>query len=71
MGQGKPDCETCAAIGDVRQDTEVGDLDRNGGFCLRTSAGRYGRAVLVGEPTGDKVVLAITIWERHDLVSCW
>jgi hypothetical protein len=63
-GHSTADYATCSAIGDTRDSVEVGDLDKGGVFCLRTSAGRYGRAELTTEPSADKIVIFVTIWQR-------
>lgn len=56
---------SCAALGENPGNVvSIGDLRPGSTLCLRTSADRWARLVVNGEPSGDQIVLDVTVWEK-------
>jgi hypothetical protein len=64
-GSSQVNYRTCALEIYGREDTDLGELDKGTTFCLRTSAGRYARLIVMEDATATKVLLDVTVWEKH------
>lgn len=58
--------ETCSALGDLSGNAiPIGNLHAGSNICLRTTAGRWAKLVVVADPSGDKIALNVTVWDPH------